>query len=759
MSSTMSTLNTGLSDLSSGLGVYAGLERGGLQGDVGALASAGQLAGKVAGNSALNNAAGGVGDVLGIYSGIQQGGLAGYGTSAADTAKLAGYLSGDTALSTLGGYIAAPLSLYDFAKNWQSGNTGADALGGAEAGASIGSIVPGVGTVIGGLVGAAAGALSSAFGGGKPDPETTADKGLQSQYSTAYASDPQGATAALSGLGPQQSFESLAGYFDAKNNTAGHSQPIEQTFGRMQEGTFLDDIAGQLNSDYTSGAITPGESASQIYSSEISPWISSKTGGQGILGPQSGEGGIISGDIQNLIGDYTNGSLTSSTPLGVTGQQDSSLPAFAGLGAYAGSAAPAQGASASPATVNTSPDAVRQTIQHAPMARAATGGAMRKVYYDDGGGVDMSLFDDSAPSTSSGGGLDLNLFDPSSASSGGLDTSLFDNATLAYGAGPGNTYSSATPATGSSSSSSSGKGLSGLLQGLGLSAGTASTLASLGVTAASLAPIIGALTGSTGKGATQPTLPAQYTGAIAPVSTPSMNRTQNPSYQSMSPAQWLHYGEMPEQQFYNNNQTPTTPMSPTATPQSATPAAAGAGQNPNTPIGAYGTPNANLVASQSMYGAPQIPNPASQAAYGTSSSNLAAALAAYNSSGMNPAAPPALNPSSAPNMPTPLPITQRPVMAHGGPVYMSQSPYQSAMSSHVRGPGDGTSDDINAKLSDGEYVMDAPTVSLIGNGSNEAGARKLDAMRQNVRMHAGKHLVRGKQPMHALPPEQYMSAE
>jgi hypothetical protein len=55
----------------------------------------------------------------------------------------------------------------------------------------------------------------------------------------------------------------------------------------------------------------------------------------------------------------------------------------------------------------------------------------------------------------------------------------------------------------------------------------------------------------------------------------------------------------------------------------------------------------------------------------------------------------------------------------------------------VMGAGDGQSDHIPAKLSDGEYVMDASTVSALGNGSNDAGARVLDKFRQNVRSAAG----------------------
>lgn len=58
-----------------------------------------------------------------------------------------------------------------------------------------------------------------------------------------------------------------------------------------------------------------------------------------------------------------------------------------------------------------------------------------------------------------------------------------------------------------------------------------------------------------------------------------------------------------------------------------------------------------------------------------------------------------------------------------------------ALSRYVKGEGDGQADKIPAMLSDGEYVMDAETVSAIGNGSSEAGAKKLDEFRMNLRKH------------------------
>lgn len=75
----------------------------------------------------------------------------------------------------------------------------------------------------------------------------------------------------------------------------------------------------------------------------------------------------------------------------------------------------------------------------------------------------------------------------------------------------------------------------------------------------------------------------------------------------------------------------------------------------------------------------------------------------------------------------------------------------------VEGPGDGREDKIPAMLSDGEYVMDAETVALLGNGSNKAGADMLDKFRVKVRKHKGRELARGKFSKNAKRPEQYLA--
>ncbi len=75
---------------------------------------------------------------------------------------------------------------------------------------------------------------------------------------------------------------------------------------------------------------------------------------------------------------------------------------------------------------------------------------------------------------------------------------------------------------------------------------------------------------------------------------------------------------------------------------------------------------------------------------------------------------------------------------------------------YVRGPGDGREDAIPARLSNNEYVMDAETVALLGNGSPDRGASALDDLRSNLRRHKGAALARGKFTPDAKKPAAYM---
>lgn len=78
--------------------------------------------------------------------------------------------------------------------------------------------------------------------------------------------------------------------------------------------------------------------------------------------------------------------------------------------------------------------------------------------------------------------------------------------------------------------------------------------------------------------------------------------------------------------------------------------------------------------------------------------------------------------------------------AHGG---LADMPEYAAGGKLLRGPGDGMSDDIpavikgpkpqRAALADGEFVVPADVVSHLGNGSTEAGAKRLYSMMDKVR--------------------------
>jgi hypothetical protein len=94
-------------------------------------------------------------------------------------------------------------------------------------------------------------------------------------------------------------------------------------------------------------------------------------------------------------------------------------------------------------------------------------------------------------------------------------------------------------------------------------------------------------------------------------------------------------------------------------------------------------------------------------------------------------------------------------MSHGGAMGYARGSSRDSFA--VDGPGTGRSDDIPAVLSDGEYVIDAETVALLGDGSSKAGAKKLDEMRVKVRKHKGRNLAKGKFSVNAKRPEKYLS--
>jgi len=74
--------------------------------------------------------------------------------------------------------------------------------------------------------------------------------------------------------------------------------------------------------------------------------------------------------------------------------------------------------------------------------------------------------------------------------------------------------------------------------------------------------------------------------------------------------------------------------------------------------------------------------------------------------------------------------------AHSPYAYLTEEIYSPLSPiGYLSGDSGGQDDLIDARLSDGEYVFDASTVSDLGDGNNAAGARKLDTFRENIRRH------------------------
>jgi hypothetical protein len=702
---TLGSASNSLGEGSNALGIYGGLQQGGVGGYGGAAVNAAQLGARSGlldkgTSTSLNRTAGDLGNVLGIYNGIKQGGVAGDAGAAINAAKLGSSLGAfggaSSAVGDIAGYAAIPLDLYNEINSWESGNTGADALAGAQTGAAIGSVIPGVGTLIGGLVGGAAGALSSAFGPGRVDPENKNFEGFTQAYNKA-SSPQQKADIAAS---VQDPYTALAGMFDLRSNQIKGSIPFYDKYGRMGEQKFTNDMTSQIQNAINNGTVSKNDDAQAIYNKVVDPWINSMGKWDDSNKP------AMQALLTQMVSQYMGGQAGQSWKAigGDSPFQNVQSPSWSGAGAATTGAAPT-------APSSQSAPAIASPLQHAIGAsvnKLARGGELRKVYqgdfgerrlrFDDGGGVDyldyftpsQSSYEYSPPDMSS------LVTDPSS-----LQNPYGQNFDPLYGMTDdelsGGALGNLTMYNANEPIGSGGSGLSGLLSGLknlsggqqlALGGGLAALLASsLGGsnksgTNANYSPSPPAPFSSSGPSATGPQATNIYT---SPTTTPrTQTHPQNIDY--------AHYGRGPEAQFFSGeNQTSGPSASPLATS-----------------------------------------TPAAQVGY-------------------------------VPTNMTIQPVIRQPAAgrSRGGPMYspMIVGHAMAARGRHVHGPGDGTSDDIPAVLSDGEYVIDAGTVSMLGNGSNEAGARRLDQMREQIRRHAGRKLVKGEQFMKAKDPQNYMGRQ
>jgi hypothetical protein len=86
---------------------------------------------------------------------------------------------------------------------------------------------------------------------------------------------------------------------------------------------------------------------------------------------------------------------------------------------------------------------------------------------------------------------------------------------------------------------------------------------------------------------------------------------------------------------------------------------------------------------------------------------------------------------------------------------LSANTVMAARGGFIGDPSAGQADNVPAMLSGGEFVMDADTVSALGDGNNAAGASALEQLRQNVRRHK-RAAPADKIPPKAKAPQAYM---
>ena len=289
------------------------------------------------------------------------------------------------------------------------------------------------------------------------------------------------------------------------------------------------------------------------------------------------------------------------------------------------------------------------------------------------------------------------------------------------------TVAKALAALGLGGGNSSNKGILTALNGILGAYGAYKNVSGKGTSAPTFAaPALfggapGTAVGSQSSGASTGWGPAGgYNYANYPASSGYAARTQT---QSAPKASYYTYGSGPESQFFqqvNPSGGPITPVTQRATGGSIKMAAGGA-------LGVMAP-----QAAPPTQPAPQPPGmPPNSVAPSTMSQRMQAAKPAMLARGGQPGALQAVSHGSGPE--------------HG--------------SRYIQGPGDGTSDSIEARLAKGEYVMDAQTVSMLGNGDNEAGAQQLDNFRKKLREHKGGALSKGKMAPNAKPIEHYMGAK
>lgn len=241
----------------------------------------------VDGLGGINSGLGIASDALGIFSGLEKGGVKGYLGAAKSGVKLAqlGGLGGKGAASSLSmlgkglGVVGAAYgakSTYDAIK---TGDTKSGALSGASTGAAIGSIIPGLGTLFGAGIGALVGGLGAALVGKDNPEEKVAD---------AYYGMREKGGLKLGVTDDKAFTEALVGEFRRSRS----SFPARLAgYGSKDDDKWAADLANKINSAYSAGTIGKSDDAFSVYQKVVSPWFESQGGWRQ---------GLAQSDIKNM---------------------------------------------------------------------------------------------------------------------------------------------------------------------------------------------------------------------------------------------------------------------------------------------------------------------------------------------------------------------------------------------------------------------------------------------------------------------------
>lgn len=261
----VSGVSSGLSGANSALGLYQGLQQGGVSGYLQAAKSGYNLYNlATSASSAGASVAAQFGSGAAANAALAEAGFGGAAASGASGsaggASAAG--SGAGGLGTALGVAGAVYGGYQTLKAWEQGNVKGGAVSGASTGAAIGTmVVPGIGTVVGALIGGAVGAVGSMIHG----KEAAEDEAKKYYFNATQ----QGLQA---GQMDDKTFtEALVGEF--RSGASGFPPKASGQYGKQDDDKFAADMANKINQAYQSGTITSSDSPDSIYSKVIDPWF------------------------------------------------------------------------------------------------------------------------------------------------------------------------------------------------------------------------------------------------------------------------------------------------------------------------------------------------------------------------------------------------------------------------------------------------------------------------------------------------------